>query len=351
MEHNMKTCIIAQFPPPIHGLSKAVDTLFNSPLREEFSFSKINLTENRKFLRNMIRLICNKSDLFYLTLSQSKMGNLRDLLILAIVHAKKGKCIVHLHGGYYRKMVEDELGHWQRRLNYKAISRVDRAIVLSESLKYIFQGMMPDDKIFVVQNCVDDVYVAKEQKKSTHQDGRRHILYLSNFIESKGYRDVLQMALLEKSEEKGYHFDFAGGFPNEDERKYFESFVIENNLQSIVTYHGIVLGSQKIELLRSSDIFILLTKYPKEGQPISILEAMGNGMAIITTAHAGIPDIVSDGLNGIVVPCEYSVRQIYEKMQLLDIEKIGGVNQKEIMCKYNEQKYIDNMRTVMTFDC
>ena len=31
-----------------------------------------------------------------------------------------------------------------------------------------------------------------------------------------------------------------------------------------------------------------------EGQPISILEAMGFGNVIITTKHAGIPDICSD---------------------------------------------------------
>ena len=38
-----KICFIAQFPPPIHGLSKAVDTLYNSSLKEEFDFEKVSL--------------------------------------------------------------------------------------------------------------------------------------------------------------------------------------------------------------------------------------------------------------------------------------------------------------------
>ncbi len=54
--------------------------------------------------------------------------------------------------------------------------------------------------------------------------------------------------------------------------------------------------------------FALPTRYPNEGQPISILEAMGNGMFIITTDHAGIPDITVGTENGIVLKnqCESS---------------------------------------------
>ncbi len=52
---------------------------------------------------------------------------------------------------------------------------------------------------------------------------------------------------------------------------------------------------KKRKLLKECYIFALPTRYRNEGQPISILEAMGNGMFIITTDHAGIPDIVGTG--------------------------------------------------------
>ena len=48
---NKKICFIAQFPPPIHGLSKAVDTLYNSELKEEFEFEKVDITNNKKFIK------------------------------------------------------------------------------------------------------------------------------------------------------------------------------------------------------------------------------------------------------------------------------------------------------------
>ena len=44
-----KVGIIGQFPPPIHGLSKALDTLYNSYLNKEFDFTKIDITNNKKF--------------------------------------------------------------------------------------------------------------------------------------------------------------------------------------------------------------------------------------------------------------------------------------------------------------
>ena len=49
-----KICFVAQFPPPMHGLSKAVETLYYSQLNSDinsnagFKFEKINLSNNRR---------------------------------------------------------------------------------------------------------------------------------------------------------------------------------------------------------------------------------------------------------------------------------------------------------------
>jgi glycosyltransferase involved in cell wall biosynthesis len=39
-----------------------------------------------------------------------------------------------------------------------------------------------------------------------------------------------------------------------------------------------------------------------EALPISILEAMANGSVVITTNFRGIPDMISDGVTGVIVP-------------------------------------------------
>lgn len=352
-----KICFIAQFPPPIHGLSKAVDTLYNSSLKEEFEFEKNDITNNKYFLKSILAIMISDADLFYFTISQTIGGNLRDLMILKLLEIRKKKCLVHLHGGYYRKLVDEEMYNWQKKANYKAIKKLSGAIVLGPTLKYIFEGMIPDERIFTVPNCVDDEYLIsdkdlKRKKDSSKKNKIKHVLFLSNFIKEKGYQKVLELVKLEKERcdlggEQKLYFDFAGCFFEKNDKIIFEKFIVENKLENFITYHGVVSGDKKRELLRKGDFFILLTSYKKEGQPISILEAMGNGMFIVATRHAGIPDIVIDGVNGMVVEKEHNILDIYNRIihnnDLMLVQEKNVCMAKEF---YDEKNYIKNMRNV-----
>ena len=351
-----KICFIAQFPPPIHGLSKAVDTLYNSKLKEEFEFEKVDITNNKKILKSLIAIIKSNADLFYFTISQTKGGNLRDLVILKLLEKRHKKCLIHLHGGYYRKLVDEDLPLWQKKANYKAIKKVAGAIVLGESLKYIFEGMLEEEKIHVVPNCVDDEYLlteneVKEKVKKLEKKEIKDVLYLSNFIKEKGYEYVLELAKLEKEEfdktgKRKYYFNFAGKFFNNKDEEQFFNYINENNLKDFITYYGVVSGNEKKELLKKSDIFILLTTYPKEGQPISILEAMGSGMVVITTNYAGIPDIIENNRNGILInKTGINVNIMYNDLEKIGFKLILENNRNDIK-KYLQSIYIGNMKTI-----
>ena len=355
-----KICFIAQFPPPMHGLSKAVETLYNSELNNEvnpssqFEFERVDITKNKDFLKNLLRISRSKADLFYFTISQTKGGNLRDLIIFKLLELQHKKCLIHLHGGYYRQLVDKDMSGWQRRANYKAIRKLAGVIVLSESLKRIFEGMIDDNKIFVVENCVDDQYLLTDQEieeklKNIEHVDVLHVLWLSNFIRSKGYPFVLEMAKAEKDrvaagEDKRFHFDFAGKFFEENEREYFDRYVKKNKLEEYITYHGVIGGEQKKELLKKCYLFALPTRYPNEGQPISILEAMGNGMFIITSDHAGIPDIVEDGVNGIVIAKnQVDAKKSYEtaiKLSCEDLRKTIAINRESVMIRFSQKNYV-----------
>lgn len=272
-----KICFIAQFPPPMHGLSKAVETLYNSNLNVnidphgEFRFEKVDITNNKNIIKNLLKISRSKADLFYFTISQTKGGNLRDLVIFKLLELQHKKCLIHLHGGYYRQLVDNDMSGWQRKANYKAIKKLAGAIVLSESLKSIFEGMIDEDKIFVVENCADDQYLLTDQEiedKLAAVENKQvlHVLWLSNFIRSKGYPFVLEMAKAEKErvdtgEEKRFHFDFAGKFFDESEKAYFESYVKESGLEEYIAYHGVVGGEEKRKLLKECDLFALPTRY------------------------------------------------------------------------------------------
>lgn len=118
LESKKKVCFIAQFPPPMHGLSKAIETLYNSELNAamnpdgEFEFEKVDIANNKNFLKNLQKIGKSKADLFYFTISQTKGGNLRDLVILKLLELQHKKCLIHLHGGYYRQLVDNDMAGW-----------------------------------------------------------------------------------------------------------------------------------------------------------------------------------------------------------------------------------------------
>lgn len=364
-----KICFVAQFPPPMHGLSKAVETLYNSELNAtvnpdgEFEFEKVDITNNKKFLKNLMKIRRSKADLFYFTISQTKGGNLRDLVIFKLLELQHKKCLIHLHGGYYRQLVDNDMTGWQRQANYNAIKKLTGTIVLSKSLEKLFKGMIDDDKIFIVENCVDNQYLLTDQEieeklSALEKEKVLHVLWLSNFIKSKGYPFVLELAKAEKEYvdaggEKRFHFDFAGKFFENKEKEFFENYVKDNKLEEYVTYHGIVGGAKKRDLLKKCYIFALPTRYPNEGQPISILEAMGNGMFIITTDHAGILDIASSE-SGVILETDVKASDIFRMIKRktnLEVLSVCNRNRKKVMESFVQKNYLANMKKVFSSVC
>lgn len=54
------------------------------------------------------------------------------------------------------------------------------------------------------------------------------------------------------------------------------------------------------EILAGADVFVLSSRW--EGNPLSVMEAMAAGKAIIATAVGGVPELVQDEVSGILVP-------------------------------------------------
>jgi len=77
---------------------------------------------------------------------------------------------------------------------------------------------------------------------------------------------------------------------------------IENQINSYgITDRVQMIGNTNdvLSWLRSSDVFVLSSNY--EGLPLSILEAMSAGLPIIATEVGGIPDIITNGQEGILI--------------------------------------------------
>jgi glycosyltransferase involved in cell wall biosynthesis len=98
----------------------------------------------------------------------------------------------------------------------------------------------------------------------------------------------------------------------------------------------------------------LPTYYPYEGQPISILEAYATGCVVITTAHAGIPDVFKDRVNGFLVK-KKNITDIIQSLEfclsdrkkLLDIS-YGNLNEASRL--YRSKAYRQNIKEIFTLN-
>ncbi len=88
-----------------------------------------------------------------------------------------------------------------------------------------------------------------------------------------------------------------------------------------------------------------------EGMPVVILEAGAVGLPVISTFHAGIPDIVQDGVTGFLVK-EKDVKGMAERMLLLvndfDLaKKMGGTARKRISENFTMEMHIAKLNELI----
>jgi len=75
-------------------------------------------------------------------------------------------------------------------------------------------------------------------------------------------------------------------------------------IQNHVRFHGALSHAQAEAVLRGVDIFVLPSF--AEGIPVALMEAMALGIPCVSTYVAGIPELIQDGVDGLLVPAANS---------------------------------------------
>ena len=89
-------------------------------------------------------------------------------------------------------------------------------------------------------------------------------------------------------------------------RMALEAQVQQLGLQGWVSFAGRIPWDQVPEFLASSDVFVLPSVRDAQGNmdglPTVLLEAMGCGLAVVASRLGGIPLVIEDGQNGLLIP-------------------------------------------------
>jgi len=122
------------------------------------------------------------------------------------------------------------------------------------------------------------------------------LLYAGTWLDQRGIfyiRDALERL---SAQLPGLTMTFAGcACPPETIREFFGP-----ELASTVAVQPVVPSERMQDLFASHDIFLFPSLM--EGLPSVLLEAMASGMPVITAETCGMPDVVEDSFNGLLVP-------------------------------------------------
>lgn len=259
--------------------------------KPEGTFLKQSLFFMASICKTIYHGLIIKPDGFHIHFA-SRGSTLRKIILIWILILLRKKIILHAHGGEFHLFFQRLPQFLQRIL--KRTNRKSRAlIVLSNNWKqyYVNHGFSTESNTFVFYNPV----TLPKQTVQPDSIAQLSFLYLGKISDNKGVFDLIQsLSRIPDDMLNRCTFHFAG---DGEISRLREAAAIN---EEVVTVLGWVEGKQKQALLQGSHVFILPSYH--EGVPLAMLEAMAHGMAIITTPVGGIPEIIKDGYNGILVP-------------------------------------------------
>ena len=214
----------------------------------------------------------------------------RKAVLLGMARACGVPTIFHLHSGAF-----DAFAGQGGRLRAWAVRRTlqssDVVVVLSERWGNWVQIFAPGSVIRVIPNPVNVPTVVRP----AHAPPQRRALYLGLISEAKGTFDLLRAWAQFRRDVPGWRLAIGGNGA-------VDLLMSESKRLGVdvdVDFLGWITGSDKARELNAADIFVLPSY--REGMPVSILEAMAFGAAVVATPVGGVPDMMRDEVHGLLV--------------------------------------------------
>ncbi|MCI0422313.1 MAG: glycosyltransferase, partial [Acidobacteria bacterium] len=149
--------------------------------------------------------------------------------------------------------------------------------------------------------------------------GKPVLMAVGQLKEKKGFAYLIEACRLLK--DRGYDLEcqIVGEGPL---REGLQAQIRRLSLEGMVILRGALPHPEVIDTYKRSTIFVLPcvigANGDQDGIPNVILEAMAMQLPVVSTRHSGIPEVVEDGVNGLLVPPADEVALAEALADLLD---------------------------------
>lgn len=301
------------------GVSSVVNSYYDAGLDQMCELTYLPTMEDGSRLKKLLVAIkarvrfeglIKNSDILHVHMS-ADASFYRKAVFIRKAFKEKKKIIIHMHGSTFDLFYKERCNEKQKQEVRDIFSMADAVIALSEDWKeFLAKYICAPDKIHVIYNAVKlpDAY--------EKDYGSRKMLFLGILGQRKGTYDLIEILPEIFRKYPDAHIYFGG----DGEREAAERLCREKGIDRNVTFLGWVRGAEKERLLRECSIYVLPTYH--EGMPMSILEAMSYGMAVVSTYAGGIPHLITDGENGLLVKAGDKVKISDALKRLMKNEEI-----------------------------
>lgn len=184
---------------------------------------------------------------------------------------------------------------WLRRVWRDAAA----VFAVSESLRDLARRAWPGGRVEVIPNGVDPaLFQPLENRAARTSNPWKTAVATAQLIERKGLQYLLDALASLPPELRGrWRLKLCGAGPYE---AALRRRARERGLADQVEFAGLVAHAALPELYRAADVFALPSL--QEGLPLALVEALACGLPAVATTVGGIPTVLRDGENGLLVP-------------------------------------------------
>jgi glycosyltransferase involved in cell wall biosynthesis len=214
----------------------------------------------------------------------------RKSVLCALAFAFRVPYVIHLHSGRLTEFYQSGCNGFAKSWVRAVLREAARVVVLSQRWRDEVHKIEPAARTTIIGNPVSvPISVVPLQRPA------RTVLFLAWLQRTKGVLDLVRAIPIVLRTVPEARFVLAGSGDAASIAELARSLGVEHALR----LPGWVNGKNKDDLLRQSDVFVLPSYY--EGLPLGVLEAMACGVPVIATPVGGIPDVIRDGVNGLLV--------------------------------------------------
>jgi len=215
------------------------------------------------------------------------------LSLLRLLH--RVPLVVSTHGGFFHT----QWATGWKQMYFKTVTRkslggVKAVVCVSQHDREMFAKIVPPQHIRVIENGAD-IDRFRDLKKSIEPG---LVLGISRLAENKRVHKVLEAMALLRDRHPCMRLEWAGADFG-GQRAALERRVAELGLSGRVRFRGATSREELYRLLQRAHLFVSAASY--EGFGLSTIEAMSAATVVVVTAVGAHPDVVEDGVSGLLM--------------------------------------------------